>query len=415
MEPPTRPYSPQARAALAQLLTLVSLGLGVSVFPVAVLAEVPLLGVGLAAVGLLFGVCAAGVSLLRRGAGLGFVCVALLLCGAGLYGSILLGNRAGGFWKPDEGSAARVGAPEEPPGEGTDAGDDEGRETPPPRRGNPPVPPQGQTGRPPAPPLPSPADPAWSSAKLLASEDVEDRIRAANQLARMGPKGKAAARALCEAALEDKGEGRQAALEALEKVHPELYKHVLVLLVDQEFRNHVNASQGIGRLKEEGAPALPILLDHIQKCLSDQREPPLASVYNTTSLLDADLRALVEIAPNNQEVWKCLVDMLKSEPGHRLYSRFEGARARTVAAECMTKVGKDNSAARSVFVPPLIKATNVTIYDQRDKATCLAAIRTLGSFGPAAKDAVPTLKKLKIDTDERIRRAASQALEAIGE
>src|SRR5205807_5692732 len=56
----------------------------------------------------------------------------------------------------------------------------------------------------------------------LRSEHNVDRIRAANELAKLGQAAKSAARALCAAATDEDGEVRQSAIEALEKVHPAL-------------------------------------------------------------------------------------------------------------------------------------------------------------------------------------------------
>jgi HEAT repeat protein len=64
----------------------------------------------------------------------------------------------------------------------------------------------------------------------LRSKDAGVRIRAVQALGEKGDDAKPAVRALCSATLDTSAKVKQAALEALEKVRPDLYKPLVVVL-----------------------------------------------------------------------------------------------------------------------------------------------------------------------------------------
>src|SRR5262249_31296725 len=87
---------------------------------------------------------------------------------------------------------------------------------------------------------PSAADAIDAEVKQLmktvadSTNGAATRINAAKKLREIGEeKGKPAARALCQMAVPP-GQARRAALDALEKVHPKLFPHVMTLIVDDE-------------------------------------------------------------------------------------------------------------------------------------------------------------------------------------
>src|SRR5258708_6460764 len=64
---------------------------------------------------------------------------------------------------------------------------------------------------------------------LKPGNKLADRVRAAQELGKLGERAKPAARALCAAAIDESPKTSQAALESLEKVWPELHKQVVLL------------------------------------------------------------------------------------------------------------------------------------------------------------------------------------------
>src|SRR5262245_9238144 len=73
-----------------------------------------------------------------------------------------------------------------------------------------------------------------SLSKQLESGTVTDKIKAAGDLGKIGPDARGAAKALGKAAVDPSAKVSQAALEALEKIWPELYQAAVILLKDKD-------------------------------------------------------------------------------------------------------------------------------------------------------------------------------------
>ncbi len=129
--------------------------------------------------------------------------------------------------------------------------------------------------------------------RSLKSDQAADRIRAAEQLGKLKAEGKPAARALCEAAIDEDDSVRQAALEALEKVHPALYKPVSTLLVDSNAVNQISAAQTIGNMRAEGKAATPLLTAHLKRHIPpDGFATQNPSFFDAEAVITADAAAL---------------------------------------------------------------------------------------------------------------------------
>jgi HEAT repeat protein len=77
----------------------------------------------------------------------------------------------------------------------------------------------------------------------LKSTFAADRIRAAQELAKIGEDAKPAARVLCEAAVDTNVKVATEAVEALQKVWPELHKNVVSFWLTRMFRNEPQQSR----------------------------------------------------------------------------------------------------------------------------------------------------------------------------
>src|SRR5262249_2658656 len=115
--------------------------------------------------------------------------------------------------------------------------------------------------------------------KDLKRASPEGRVKAADALAKLEEKGKAASRPLCEALLDVNQKVRLAAAAALEKVNPTIYPLVLPALVDDSWSNRQAAIAKIERLGLEGKPAVPILLYFKERVGKDQVADPSLLVH----------------------------------------------------------------------------------------------------------------------------------------
>ena len=97
--------------------------------------------------------------------------------------------------------------------------------------------------------------------KDLKSKDYKVRLKALDTLEKKGEDAKDAAKPICEAIIQDQNpKVALAALTTLEKVQPDLYKHVSVLLLDQAGYHRRQALGELAKMGEKAAPSIPILL-----------------------------------------------------------------------------------------------------------------------------------------------------------
>jgi hypothetical protein len=246
----------------------------------------------------------------------------------------------------------------------------------------------------------------------LKSETRGDRIRAAGELGRLKEKGRPAARALCELALNADLDLRQAALEAMEKVHPSLYKSVATLLLDREQHNQLEAAQAIKEMGQEGNAATPVLLSHLRANCPARQEGGARFVPRNVNehLAVIDMGALQAVAANEPETVKLMVELATFE------GQFgEGGQIRPAAISALTELATKQRDQRPAVVKALMAAAQFQsrVGRWQDQQTCIAAINALGAIGPDARQALPDLKKLKLSPDMSIRQAASEAVEKI--
>jgi HEAT repeat protein len=414
LEEPERP----ARSWAAIVFAVLALGMGVAAMPAA-LAYHEYLGPTLAGMGLFLAIVGMFTAVLRgRGAGFGLslagtaVCLSVLVVAVMLFGRGILRDahqaRAENTKQADD-DTGRVekGRPAKPPGDRGNAED--GEAEPDPGKGNRPAKPDPRT------------DPLGDAnltrlVRELRSERRDERIRAAEELGKLKDKARPAARALCEAALDAEESVRQAALEALEKVHPSLYKHVSTFLLDGNPQNRAEAAKSIRFMGKEGNAAAPLFLVQIKKDCYPRRylneaartRPFIEFVSEDVVLVDlATLRA---IAPDESSTLSIIVELATYEG-----ENGEGSQVRAAAATAIGELANRRPEQRPEMIRALLAAAQFHSPrgNMMDSKTSTAALNALAKIGPEAKDAIPVLKKLKLSQDMAIREAAAAALEKI--
>jgi transglutaminase-like putative cysteine protease len=187
---------------------------------------------------------------------------------------------------------------------------------------------------------------------------------------------------------------RESAIEALEKVKPELYKPLVTILLDKDIIKHVEAIKDIGLLDKDGRPAVSVLLSHVKKTFTNRRIPRVVRL----TLIQADFEALTAVAPDDQTVLKFLLSVAKANARDPV--------PRGLAIQSLGSLAESRPAVSKQILPVLLKAI-------KNPELRLTAIEVAGRLGPDAKTAVPVLKKFKLNPVEEIRKAAAEALERI--
>jgi hypothetical protein len=251
-------------------------------------------------------------------------------------------------------------------------------------------------------------------------------------LASLGEAALPAARDLCEAALDPSQKVARAALQALEKVHPDLQRSVFVLLVDDNAENHVRAFAKLGQLGEAGNPAVPIILFIIRTHLEHLTNLDERWDYTRAQLVASCMEVLPRIAPEDPEVVKVLIGLTKMDsPGGvqvmRKGGRIDQLTFRQYAIELLGTIAESHPKHRKQIVPPLVAVLKEAVERTNDAddykvqaatAEMSQVGNTLVKCGADAKEslekeALPRLKELKFHRSELVRKTAEQLREKI--
>ncbi len=238
--------------------------------------------------------------------------------------------------------------------------------------------------------------------KNLKDKSATVRQKALEQIADMGADGAEASEGLL-AMLTDKSVADQrGALDALEKVNPALHKPVLTLLVDKDDNAKQAAIKRLGDMGAEGKPAVATLIRFYIW------QAPYKVGTGGQRYGYVILTALKEIDPENKDYLDLLLTAAAVTPisfNARNREIFD-SNIRVTAIRYILEAVKSGNMDGARAVKPLLSALD-------DKQCRVQAINALGALGAVAKDALPTLEKLKTDPVQTYRDAATEAVKKI--
>jgi WD40 repeat protein len=262
-----------------------------------------------------------------------------------------------------------------------------------------------------------------------------ERVKAAAALAALGPQGRAASRALCEAMLDADPQTRLAATEALQKVNQPLHEVVVPLLVERDYRRRSASLRKLAGLGKEAQPAVPILVfyhdDHLAATSAPGRARPGDDVGDGPFLVETLVKVAGEEAglPAVFSGW-----LLGSKNGHVKVAVAQalprlptgvgaiGALLQSLRTEPDLNVRAQVTHALGLLVPKTqdVKTQKAAVAllalaarGERSEVLRALAAEALGRIGPAARDAVPALTAAKTDPAAKVREAAQAAVEKI--
>lgn len=233
--------------------------------------------------------------------------------------------------------------------------------------------------------------------KDLRHRDVKVRVAAVKALGEKGVDAGPAARSLCDALLDQSPQVAVAALEALEKVRPDLYKHVSTMVLDKDRQKQMTAIQELGLLGEKANPVITVLLARLRTELATRNVKGLHA-RGLSEFETAYFSAIRQIKPDDSETIK-LYKVMAGATNQDGYARLE-------AILFLSDWAAEEEARRKELLPLLKSGL--------DNPVCqVPCIKLCGTYGALAKDFVPLLKKLKLSNNENVRMAASTALDQI--
>jgi len=216
-----------------------------------------------------------------------------------------------------------------------------------------------------------------------APSDAELRCAAAELLTNLGPDAADAAPALVAALQDGDPHVRSVCASALPKVGAPADAAVPPLAELLKTQYVVVAARALSEYRGAAATSLPALLDVLQ----DESQNAEAR-WNAA-------RAIGKIGPAAVSAVPALIDASHDEEW-------------TIREHCAESIGEIGPSAGPLGVAALRSMlTDPHLRVRRD------AVRSLGYFGEAAREAMPEISKLVDDPEEMVRQAAKTALEAI--
>jgi HEAT repeat protein len=193
---------------------------------------------------------------------------------------------------------------------------------------------------------------------------------------------------------------KNAALDCLERINPDLHKPLLTVLVDREYRNRVEAVRSIGEMGKKGLPAIPFLT---QLYVGQD-----ADAHYGESMRLAILKAIKEIDAGQDAYAKLVLSAIPARKPVK-GGKGGGVRASYLRSEAI-KMGLELVKAEKVKAADL---TRPLVEAAQDSGCTVQAINALGALGKDASEALPFLKSLKSNPNAPIREAATEAVKAI--
>jgi hypothetical protein len=256
--------------------------------------------------------------------------------------------------------------------------------------------------------------------KLLANDlkaaEPAQRIKA---LERIAPYA-AAANIVGEqvvAAMEDTVPAvRDAAAETLEKVNPTVYPHVFTLIRGENKRGAITE---LGKLGDRARITLPLLFSLLAKAEADPTGPlgPLLTEVQRLPSPGMPPRApntlidvIAQIAPKDRRLATIILDYVKTPRTRPAPAKFGPQRTglgskRGIGMRYLGLVDAGTADKVNVLVSAL--------EDEADGGNVYPVITAIEGYGKDAAPALPLLKKMKLSSDDRLRRAATEAVKKV--
>ena len=229
--------------------------------------------------------------------------------------------------------------------------------------------------------------------KAMRSARDSDKIKAIQTMAALGKEAAPAARPLCDAAADGAAAVRNAAVEALETVRPDLHGPVLMLVIDQNDTNRIMAVKKLGEMGAEAKPTMGLLLRRLLQIRTTR--PVVTTVADGAA---TTFEAVRQIGAEDPEVLAFFASHAMPNPQPQ-FDRLDAI------AYLIEYAGEDEARRKSVA-----KYVVAGIDGSRCQSLCVS---TAGDYGAICKEALPALKQLKFSTDGPTRDAAIAAIAKI--
>lgn len=220
--------------------------------------------------------------------------------------------------------------------------------------------------------------------------------------------------AICELLASDPEKNdRDEALDRLEKLNPGLFKYVVAMVLEKpgsvEHQRAIDELRFLGGTLGKGADAMPLVMKEWKRLTkSCGKETGHSQRVVLGALLVNTARTMMTIACGDRSPVIDAIAAAATLPdaadgqsmGHVRYAMFQ----------LLTPPDLEDEAAIKYVLPAFIAGIR-----DSDKAVRAAVIRSIGDFGPLAKDAIEPLRPMRFDEIAEVRAAAIDTLKKISE
>ena len=257
-------------------------------------------------------------------------------------------------------------------------------------------------------------------AKDLRNPNPNVRLKAVQKLGQLeGADKDRVSMLLCDAILDPEPTISKTALQLLEDVYPELYKYIVVIVVD---KNPFNKIQAIGELSKMGTKARPatrllhnVISSNIKMISSNIPERNIQEYITRLSrvnyIVSASFDALRKMEAYDLETLNFVKNIIFTvEIPYRDEEVFIHVhdKVKILALEYLVEWAGTDQLKRKELISVLKVGLRRT-----EGELLMKSIEISGSYGELAADLLPLLKEHKLSSDARIREAASKAVEKI--
>ena len=241
-------------------------------------------------------------------------------------------------------------------------------------------------------------------AKDLRNPNRNVRLKAVQKLGQLeGADKDRVSMLLCDAILDPVPTISKTAMQFLENVYPELYKYIVVIVLDNFDANKIQAIRGLSKMGTKARPATRLMHKVISSNITSANE------RIKFTLISASFDALRQMEAYDLETLNLMKNIIFTVQipyrGEKVYIRDE---VKILALEYLVEWAGTDQLKRKELIP-LLKVG----LGRREGELLMKSIEISGSYGELAADLLPLLKEHKLSSNAEIREAASKAVEKI--
>ena len=241
-------------------------------------------------------------------------------------------------------------------------------------------------------------------AKDLRNPNPNVRLKAVQKLGQLeGADKDRVSLLLCDAILDPVPTISKTAMQFLENVYPELYKYIVVIVLDNFDANKIQAIRGLSKMGTKARPATRLMHKVISSNITSANE------RIKFTLISASFDALRQMEAYDLETLNFMKNIIFTvEIPYRGRKVYIDDMVKILALEYLVEWAGTDQLKRKELIP-LLKVG----LGHREGRLLMKSIEISGSYGELAADLLPLLKVHKLSSDAGILEAASKAVEKI--